>query len=141
MWPAGRADPIENTHVYYDGPILAFTGELDANLSGIAGYKIAMLYDNARNVVFRNTGHAQFYIRPYNYSPEEYEYRRCALALGRQFLADPQRPLDTSCAKLESYAWYNDRRRGTHPQLIEMIERAGFEAVERDTVYSRVAAV
>jgi len=99
LWPAGRADPIENTHVYYDGPILAFTGELDANLSGIAGYKIAMLYDNARNVVFKNAGHAQFYIRTYNYSAEEYEYRRCALELGRQFLADPQRKLDTRCAE------------------------------------------
>jgi 2-iminoacetate synthase ThiH len=26
-------------------------------------------------------------------------------------------------------------------QLIQMIENAGFEAVERDTVYNRVAAV
>jgi pimeloyl-ACP methyl ester carboxylesterase len=99
LWPAGRADPIENTHVYYDGPILAFTGELDANLSGLAGYKIAMLYANARNVVFKNGAHAQFYIRTYNYSPEEYEYRRCALELGRQFLADPHRTLDTRCAE------------------------------------------
>ena len=99
LWPAGRASAIENTHVDYDGPILAFSGELDPTLSGIAGYKIAMLYDNARNVVFRNAGHAQFYIRTYNYSPEEYVYRRCALDLGHQFLADPRKPLDTSCAE------------------------------------------
>ncbi len=98
LWPAGRADPIENTRVYYDGPILAFTGELDPTLSGLAGYKIEMIYANARNVVFRNAGHVQFYIRTYNYSPEEYIYRKCALELGRQFLADPQRKLDTSCA-------------------------------------------
>jgi len=99
LWPAGRAEAIENTHVYYDGPILAFTGELDPTLSGIAGYKVEMLYANARNVVFRNAGHVQFYIRSYNYSPEEYEYRRCALALARQFHADPQRRLDTRCAE------------------------------------------
>lgn len=98
LWPAGRADAIENTRVYYDGPMLAFTGELDPTLSGLAGYKIEMLYANARNVVFRNAGHVQFYIRSYNYSPEEYQYRRCALELGRQFLADPQRSLDTRCA-------------------------------------------
>ncbi len=99
LWPAGRADAIENTRVYYDGPMLAFTGELDPTLSGLAGYKIEMLYANARNVVFRNAGHAQFYIRSYNYSPEEYQYRRCALELGRQFLTDPQRTLDTRCAE------------------------------------------
>ncbi len=99
LWPAGRADPIENTRVYYDGPILAFTGELDPTLSGLAGYKIEMIYANARNVVFRNAGHAQFYIRSYNYSPEEYVYRRCALELGRQFLADPRQELDTRCAE------------------------------------------
>ena len=29
----------------------------------------------------------------------------------------------------------------TKQEIIEMIERAGFEAVERDTVYNRVAAV
>jgi pimeloyl-ACP methyl ester carboxylesterase len=99
LWPAGRANAVENTHVYYDGPILAFTGELDPTLSGIAGYKIAMLYDQARNVVFKNAGHAQFYIRTYNYSPEESVYRKCALELGRQFLADPRQPLDTRCAE------------------------------------------
>ena len=99
LWPAGRAAAIENTHVHYDGPILAFTGELDPTLSGLAGYKIEMLYANARNVVFRNAGHAQFYIRTYNYSPEEYAYRRCALELGRRFLADPRGTLDTRCAE------------------------------------------
>jgi pimeloyl-ACP methyl ester carboxylesterase len=99
LWPTGRADPIENTRVYYDGPILAFTGELDPTLSGLAGYKIEMIYANARNVVFRNSGHAQFYIRTYNYSEEEYPYRHCALELGRQFLADPRRTLDTRCAE------------------------------------------
>src|ERR1700731_995207 len=25
-WPSGRAEPIENTHVNYDGPQLVFTG-------------------------------------------------------------------------------------------------------------------
>jgi pimeloyl-ACP methyl ester carboxylesterase len=99
LWPTGRADPIENTRVYYDGPILAFTGELDPTLSGLAGYKIEMIYANARNVVFRNAGHVQFYIRSYNYSPEEYVYRLCALGLARQFFADPKRKLDTRCAE------------------------------------------
>lgn len=99
LWPAGRAAAIENTRVDYDGPILAFTGEMDPTLSGLAGYKIEMLYANARNVVFRNAGHAQFYIRTYNYSPEESVYRKCALALGHQFLNDPRRTLDTSCAE------------------------------------------
>jgi pimeloyl-ACP methyl ester carboxylesterase len=99
LWGAGRAEPIENTRVYYDGPILAFTGELDPTLSGIAGYKVEMIYANARHVVFKNSGHAQFYIRTYNYSAEEYPYRKCALELGRQFLSDPQRKLDTSCAE------------------------------------------
>ena len=98
LWQAGRAKPIENTRVYYDGPILALTGELDPTLSGLAGYKIEMIYANARNVVFSNAGHVQFYIRTYNYSTEEYPYRKCALELGRQFLTDPQRKLDTSCA-------------------------------------------
>jgi pimeloyl-ACP methyl ester carboxylesterase len=98
LWPAGRAAAIENTRVDYDGPILAFTGELDPTLSGLDGYKIEMLYDNARNVVFRNAGHAQFYIRTYNYSAEESVYRKCALELGNQFLNDPRRALDTSCA-------------------------------------------
>lgn len=99
LWPTGRADAFENTRVYYDGPILAFTGELDPTLSGLAGYKIAMIYANGRNVVFKNNGHVQFYIRTYNYSEEEYPYRRCALELGRQFLADPRATLDTRCAE------------------------------------------
>jgi hypothetical protein len=99
LWGAGRAGAFENTRVYYDGPILAFTGELDPTLSGLAGYEIEMIYANGRNVVFRNNGHAQFYIRTYNYSDEEYRYRKCALELGRQFHNDPQQALDTSCSE------------------------------------------
>jgi len=99
LWGAGRADAFENTRVYYDGPILAFTGELDPTLSGLAGHKIEMIYANARNVVFRNNGHVQFYIRTYDYSEEEYAYRKCALELGRQFLADPKQVLDTRCSE------------------------------------------
>ena len=99
LWPSGRADAIENTRVYYDGPILSFTGELDPTLSGLAGYKIEMIYANAKNVVFRNNGHVQFYIRTYNYSAEEYPYRRCALELGHQFHNDPRATLDTRCAE------------------------------------------
>ena len=99
LWPAGRANPIENTRVYYDGPILALTGELDPTLSGLAGYKIEMIYANARNIVFRNSGHVQFYIRTYDYSEEEYPCRRCALDLGRQFHADPEQVLDTRCSE------------------------------------------
>lgn len=99
LWPAGRAEPIENTRVFYDGPILALTGELDPTLSGLAGYKIEMIYANARNVVFRNSGHVQFYIRTYDYSEEEAPYRRCALELGRQFHADREQVLDTRCSE------------------------------------------
>jgi pimeloyl-ACP methyl ester carboxylesterase len=99
LWPAGRADPIENTRVHYDGPQLVFSGELDPSLSGLAGYTIDMHYPNASNVVFRNAGHVQFYMGSDGRSPEEYAYRRCALDLGRQFLADPQRKLDTRCAE------------------------------------------
>ena len=99
LWGAGRADPIENTRVYYDGPILAFTGELDPTLSTLAGYKIEMIYANARNVVFKNAGHVQFYIRTYNYSAEERPYRLCALGIARTFLADPQARLETSCSE------------------------------------------
>jgi hypothetical protein len=98
LWPAGQADPIENTRVYYDGPILAFTGELDPTLSGLAGYKIEMIYANAKHVIFENAGHVQFYIRTYNYSAEEEPYRRCALQLGHRFLLDPKQKLDTSCS-------------------------------------------
>jgi hypothetical protein len=85
--------------VYYDGPILAFTGELDPTLSGATGFKIEMLYANAKHVVFRNAGHVQFYIRIDDYSPEELIYRRCALELGRLFLIDPQQRLDSHCAE------------------------------------------
>lgn len=99
LWPAGRADSLENTRVDYDGPILAFTGELDPTLSGLAGYKIAMIYANARHVVFKNAGHVQFYIRTYNYSSEERPYRLCALAIARAFLADPEARVDPGCAQ------------------------------------------
>ena len=99
LWPAGRADRIENTRVFYDGPLLALTGELDPTLSGLAGYKIEMIYANARNVVFRNSGHVQFYIRTYDYSEEESPYRHCALELGRRFHADPEQVLDTRCSE------------------------------------------
>ena len=99
LWPSGRAAPIENSPVDYDGPQLAFTGELDASLSGLAGYEIDMLYANATNVVFRNGEHLQANME--NASPaEDYNYyRACALRLARQFLADPRRELDTSCAE------------------------------------------
>ena len=101
LWPSGRANALENAHVDYDGPQLAFTGELDASLSGLAGYQIAMLYANATNVVFKNAGHIQVHMddaypsRDYNY------YRPCASGLARQFLADPQQPLDTRCAETQ----------------------------------------
>ncbi len=98
LWPAGRAEPIENTHVSYDGPQLVFTGELDASLSGPAGYETEMLYANATNVVFRNAGHVQVHLADCPPSSED-DYRLCALRVGRQFLADPQGSLDTRCAQ------------------------------------------
>lgn len=97
LWPAGRADPIVNTQIYYDGPQLAFTGELDASSSGLAGYKIESLYANARNVVFRNGYHGQFPTELPN--SEDRVYWSCALRLAHQFFADPQRKLDTSCSE------------------------------------------
>jgi len=97
LWPAGEAEQITNTHVYYDGPQLAFTGELDASSSGLAGYKIEMLYVNAKNVVFRNGYHGQFPTElP---SSEDYDYWLCALQLAQQFFNDPKRKLDTGCAE------------------------------------------
>jgi pimeloyl-ACP methyl ester carboxylesterase len=97
LWPAGRADPSRKTRISYDGPQLAFSGELDASLSGLSGYKIAMLYPNARNVVFDNAVHGQVELAdlpPTRIDP----YRACALHLARQFFADPKSSLDTSCA-------------------------------------------
>jgi aminodeoxyfutalosine synthase len=35
----------------------------------------------------------------------------------------------------------NNEVRMTRPELIELIEESGFEAVERDTVYNRIAPV
>jgi len=96
LWPAGQAEAAERTG-FYDGPQLVFTGELDASSSGPAGYQIAMLNANARNVVFRNGMHGQF---PKELpTPEDTDYRMCALRLARAFVADPQARLDTSCAE------------------------------------------
>jgi hypothetical protein len=54
------------------------------------------LYPNARNVVFKNATHGQVALA--DFPPEVVsDYRRCALRLARQFLADPQQALDTSC--------------------------------------------
>jgi pimeloyl-ACP methyl ester carboxylesterase len=99
LWPSGRAEPIENTHVYYDGPQLVFTGELDASQSGPAGYEIAMLYANARNVVFKYGTHGQVPISDSDTSKDYNYYWLCAAGLARQFLADPQRQLDTRCSE------------------------------------------
>jgi len=99
LWPSGRAEPIENTHVYYDGPQLVFTGELDASQSGPAGYKIGMLYANARNVVFKNGQHGQVPISDSDTSKDYNYYWLCAAGLAHQFLADPQQKLDTRCAE------------------------------------------
>jgi pimeloyl-ACP methyl ester carboxylesterase len=96
LWPAGKAAATARTGVY-DGPQLVLTGELDASSSGPAGYQIAMLNANARNVVFRNGMHGQF--RTELPTLEDTEYRMCALQLARAFVADPQRRLDTSCAE------------------------------------------
>lgn len=97
IWPSGRADPIRKTRVYYDGPHLVFSGELDASLSGLSGYRIAMLYPNARNVVFRNAVHGQVHLADFPPATAD-DYRMCALRLARQFFADPQGELDTRCA-------------------------------------------
>ena len=96
LWPAGKAAATTKTG-FYDGPQLVLTGELDASSSGSAGYDIAKLNANARNVVFRNGMHGQFPMElP---TPEDSEYRMCALGLARAFVADPQRRLDTGCAE------------------------------------------
>jgi pimeloyl-ACP methyl ester carboxylesterase len=97
-WPSGRADPIRKSRVHYDGPQLVFSGELDASLSGISGYRIEMLYPNARNVVFKNAVHGQVHLADFPPAVVS-EYRQCALGLARQFLADSQRRLDTRCAE------------------------------------------
>jgi pimeloyl-ACP methyl ester carboxylesterase len=98
LWPSGRADPIRKSRVYYDGPQLVFSGELDASLSGLSGYTIEMLYPNARNVVFRNAVHVQVELADFPPTTTD-PYRRCALELARQFFADPQRKPDTGCAE------------------------------------------
>ena len=98
QWPSGRANPNRKTRVYYDGPQLSFSGELDASLSGLSGYTIEMLYPNARNVVFKNAVHVQVELADFPPTSVD-EYRACALGLARQFLADPRRRLDTRCAE------------------------------------------
>lgn len=98
LWPSGRADPSRKSRVAYDGPQLAFTGELDASLSGLSGEQIAALYPNARNVVFKNAIHGEVDLGdlpPKTVDP----YRTCALELAREFLADAKRKLDTRCAE------------------------------------------
>jgi pimeloyl-ACP methyl ester carboxylesterase len=101
-WPAGRAEAIENSHVNYEGPQLVFTGELDASLSGLAGYEIAKLYPNATNVVFIGGTHGQVPISNADLARDFNFYRPCALELARQFFADPKQRLDTSCANARS---------------------------------------
>jgi hypothetical protein len=98
LWPSGRADPIRKSRVYYDGPQLVFSGELDASLSGLSGYAIAMLYPDARNVVFRDAVHGQVALADFPPKLAD-DYRVCALRLARQFFAEPQRALDASCAE------------------------------------------
>lgn len=98
LWPSGRADPIRKSRVYYDGPQLVFSGELDASLSGLSGYTIAMLYPNARNVVFKNAVHGEVELADFPPASVD-DYRACALRLARQFLADPKAALDTRCAE------------------------------------------
>jgi pimeloyl-ACP methyl ester carboxylesterase len=95
-WPAGKAAATTRTG-FYDGPQLVFTGELDASSSGSAGYEIAKLNANARHVVFRNGMHGQF---PKELpTPEDTDYRMCALRLARAFVANPEGRLDTGCAE------------------------------------------
>ena len=95
LWPAGTADTTVRTRTY-DGPQLVFTGELDASSSGPEGYEIAKRNANAKLVVFRNGMHGQ--VPAELPTPEDTDYRLCALRLGRAFLADPQGRLDTGCA-------------------------------------------
>ena len=98
LWPSGRAEPVRKARVHYDGPQLAFSGELDPSLSGMSGFEMEMLYPNARNIIFRNAGHVQASLA--DYPPKSVDaYRLCALRLARQFLADRQQALDTSCAE------------------------------------------
>ena len=96
LWPAGRAAATARTG-FYDGPQLAFTGELDASNSGQSGYKIVMANANAKQVVFRNGNHGQWAAElP---TAEDMPYRLCAHRLARAFVADPQAKLDISCAE------------------------------------------
>ena len=67
-------------------------------MSGLSGYRIEMLYPNARNVVFKNAVHVQVELADFPPTSVD-DYRICALGLARQFLADPRRRLDTGCAE------------------------------------------
>jgi pimeloyl-ACP methyl ester carboxylesterase len=96
LWGAGKAAASTRAG-FYDGPQLVLTGELDASSSGSAGYEIAKQNANATQVVFRNGMHVQF--RPEPPAPEDSAYWMCALRLGRAFVADPQKRLDTGCAE------------------------------------------
>jgi hypothetical protein len=98
IWRSGRADPTRKTRVYFDGPQLVFSGELDASLSGLSGYQIAMLYANARNIIFRNAVHGQVELADFPPASVD-DYRACALRLARAFLANPKKKLDTRCAE------------------------------------------
>lgn len=98
LWPSGRAAPIRKAKVNYDGPQLVFSGELDASLSGLSGYRIETIYPNARHIVFRNAVHVQVELA--SFPPKSVDdYRLCALRLARQFFASPERPLDGRCAE------------------------------------------
>ena len=98
IWRSGRADRTRKARVHYEGPQLMFSGELDASLSGLSGDRIAKLYPNARNVVFRNAIHGQVELDDVPPASVE-DYRACALRLARAFMADPKKPLDTRCAQ------------------------------------------
>jgi hypothetical protein len=62
-----------------------------------------MLYPNATNVVFRNAEHIQVTMEDSDPSHDWNYYRLCAAGLARQFLADPQRKLDTRCAETRQF--------------------------------------
>jgi pimeloyl-ACP methyl ester carboxylesterase len=98
IWPSGQADATRKSRVNFNGPQLVFTGELDASLSGLSGYKIKALYPNARNIVFKNATHGQADLADLP-RPTVNDYTRCALLLARQFFANPRVPLNTSCAE------------------------------------------
>ena len=96
LWPAGKAAATSRTG-FYDGPQLVFTGELDASSSGSSGYEIAKQNANARQVVFRNGMHGQFPTElP---TPEDTDYRMCALRLARAFCCGSATAARYGCAE------------------------------------------